>query len=190
MIELKLWKSLLILLILTSCSNDQADIRGTEMDAPVLTGFNFRDDDGNPLNTLGIPNVRTVLNTNDIKTSCKIVVYPNPARDNVSVALYFPNKNATAYIWLVKGTVTDELLNYSVDGNMLNLVVQGNPVVQYSFEITEVNSNSGEGGIKPPGGSERSNSVALNLSTVPEGYYRIYVRIGDALLYDNIIVNK
>lgn len=165
-------KSLFFALLITvghGCSKtDDQPIRLSEMETPALTGFVVRDVTGNPIGTIGSPNISTRIEGTSGNAEYSIIAYPNPCKNMLALMIQSPNPNAAKKIWLVKGKPDAALANSGIDLGMNTAIVGGQPL----FQATTVATN-----------------LTLDVSSFPGGYYRLYVKVEDRLLYENLIIN-
>ncbi len=160
-------KILSIFLILTfSCSEDESVTRIAQFETPVLTGFQLRDEMGQRLETIGEPNLQ--LSSSNSMTS--FYFYPNPCTGNCAVQIKSENSVDKKYIWIVKALYNEYDINATVNtGNATTLFIGGEALINHEFF---------------------QNSLNINLNSLSDGYYRIYVKVDDEILYDNLILSK
>lgn len=159
---------ILLLTIISGCSKtDEATTRIPDWETPTLTGFALRDVSGAPMGITGTPNVNNHIKGNPNNIEYSIVAYPNPCRSTLALMIHTPSPNLPKQIWIVKGKLDAPLSNSGFDIGMNNAIAGGQPL----FQATTVASN-----------------FTINVSSLPSGYYRLYVKIEDNLLYDNLII--
>ena len=127
----------------------------------LVTGVNFRQSfDDTPLR-LGNPNVLV---------SNKFVMYPNPANESVYVAA---QENVTS-VWVVPAN--PEKIHQDVNfGSVLNTNL-------YSEESINSHSDFSLDG-------QSTDNINVNLSTLEPGYYKVFVKIGGTIYWDNLYKN-
>lgn len=158
------------ILITMSCSKEDSDMRLAEFDIPVLTGFELRDEQGSLMRVIGTPNIKLGSESNDYNSKYFFSSYPNPCRDICAIFIKTPNSIEKKQIWIVQALYNDITTNTTANlGNTSLLGVGGTPIVQ--SEIT-------------------SNNAVFDLRSLNEGYYRIYLKVDDLILYDNLIVTN
>lgn len=133
----------------------------------LITGFIFKDVNGNPVGDKGTPNVKTKLQAGG--NSIEIAIYPNPTENLIAVRLFNPNPNAKKEVWVVAAPQSKELASYNFP-QANSALIGGQPVFQ----------------IKSDNGSMQG-SFTIDLSKFPEGAYRVYAKIDSTLLWDNIL---
>jgi hypothetical protein len=159
----------LLLTIVFGCSKtDDSSIRLADMDTPTLTGFVLRDVSGSPVGIIGTPNVNSQLTGDPSAINYSIVAYPNPCKRILALMIQTPNPNASQKIWIVKGKTDATLSNSGINLGMNTATAGGQPLLQATTSGT---------------------SLTLDVSSLPSGYYRLYVKVEDKLLYDNLILN-
>jgi hypothetical protein len=152
-------KSLLILVTILSlsCNEDESNnLDKTTLN--LVTGINFRQTSDDTTLQLGNPNV--LVNNS-------FVVYPNPANQVVSIS---SQENITD-IWFVKSN--PQKIHQNVDfSSILNSSL-------YAEQLIVSNSNFSING-------QSSNGISLNIGDLEKGYYKVFVKIGGVLYWDNL----
>jgi hypothetical protein len=161
----------LALLILAGCNKEEIT-RGSELDAPIITGFNFIDPLGNPLATIGSPNSLNSVKKNGEEFT--LLLYPNPTNPYNGVNVHFQRTGGSRgpkKVWLVAGRTesNDPQFNFATSNP---LVIGGQPLITIE-------------NIGPA-----SSTIHLNLSGLPAGAYRVYAQYDDVLLWDNLLLQK
>ena len=155
------------ILITLSCSKEESDMRLAEFNTPVLTGFELRDMVGNTLGTIGTPNIKLGNESNDYSSEYLFITYPNPCRDKCTIYLKTPDSNKKKQIWIVEALYNDVTTSTSTNiGNTSLLGLGGTPLLQSEI---------------------KTKNAVFDLSSLTEGYYRIYPKVDDFILYDNLI---
>lgn len=152
-------KSLLMLLsvLSLSCSSDDNSNPGnTSMN--LVTGINLRQTAEDIPFEFGNPNI--LVNN-------KFVAYPNPVNNVVNIA---SQENITD-IWLVRGTPKKiyQTVNFS---SILNNSLYTETSIINSAELS-LNGQS-------------SDVISLNVSALEKGYYKVFVKIGGQIYWDNL----
>lgn len=166
---------LLFIVFLTSQCNKEPEIRLSNMEIPTITGIHLRDGDGYSRGVIGDPNTQLIGTSCDSQnklggiseseTTFEITAYPNPCKNNLYMYI---QSNTQKKIWLVKA---------NFEGT-----------IPSNFQL---GTNSFEAGGAPLFSTETiDNSISINTTNLPTGYYRIYVETCDNLLWDNILVIK
>jgi hypothetical protein len=161
---------LLILLIFTSgCNKEKAEYRLSDFDIPVITGYYLRDEQGIPMRTIGTPNVRLGNESNDFTSDYYLMQYPNPCDKSCVLNIKSPSGQSIKKVWVVQASYFDQMPGSENELNMISLNTGGAPLLQ--AETT-------------------SRYLKLDLTSFKTGYYRVYVKIDDQILYDNLVINK
>jgi hypothetical protein len=152
-------KELLILLSIfaLSCNHDENNVTDKTA-ANLVTGVNFRQNFDDASFQLGNPNV--LVNN-------KFIIYPNPASETVFVSA---QENVTD-VWIVPAN--PERIYQDVDfSSILNtsLYTEQSIVTNSDFSLTD----------------QSSNNITLNIGTLAKGYYKVFVKIGGELYWDNL----
>lgn len=152
-------KSLLMLLsvLSLSCSSDDNSNTGnTNMN--LVTGINLRQTAEDIGLEFGNPNV--FVNN-------MFVAYPNPVNNVVYIAA---QENITD-IWLVRGNAKKIYQNTNF-GTLLNSTLYPEATISSSSDLS-LNGQSSE-------------AISLNVSTLEKGYYKVFVKIGGQIYWDNL----
>ena len=158
-----------IILITLSCSKEESDIRLSEFDAPIITGFEERDEQSNVIRAIGNPNVKLGNESNDYTSDYFFTSYPNPSRNSFQVSIKTPNPNSTQRVWIVQAQYYENGTSTANIGGTTLLDVGGDPLIQYEGIL---------------------NNLELDVSGLSEGYYRIYLQVDDLILYDNLVITN
>ncbi len=156
-------KTIFILLtILTISCNSDETINPTNSNAiNLVTGINFRQNFDDPPLQLGNPNI--LVNN-------KFVIYPNPA--NATVYL-LAQQNVTD-VWIVPAN--PEKIYQDLDFSTIlntNLYSEQSIISNSNFSLT----------------AQSSTNLSLNIGTLAKGYYRVFVKIGGDIYWDNLYKN-
>ncbi|MGL2967116.1 hypothetical protein [Flavobacterium sp. XGLA_31] len=149
--------SLLLSFLALSCGSDSGG--GTENTAlNLVTGIYCRQTADDVALRLGNPNVFT---------QSQFVMYPNPATQFVMVVAQEPITDA----WIVPAT--PQKIFQSTDFNtVLHSDLYTEQTLTANADISLHDSTSG--------------NLLLEIADLPKGYYRIVVKIGGALYWDNL----
>lgn len=151
------------LFIIVSCNKDDYELRLSDFNFPVVTGFYLRSDFGDLVGIIGTPNV----NNGDFNSEYALRFSPNPASEYCYIHTKSPASMTLKKIWITHAQFNVQIPNYSFDIGATNLKAGGMPLIQAEFI---------------------EDSYPIDLSLLDEGYYRIYLKIDDLLLYDNLII--
>jgi len=154
-----------ISLIVFACSKKDEIIRTSDMSVPQITGFEFKNEVGVITKIIGLPNNKL----SDKQSNYHFTFYPNPAKDFGNIFIKTPNNNEIKQIWIVQAQYSKIIPNYSINNGMIIHTIGGTPLINLETS---------------------NNNFTINLNNLSNDYYRIYVQIGDVLLYDNIIIYK
>lgn len=147
---------LLIAVLALSCSSDSGVTDKTDL--KLVTGVTFRQNFDDPPLQLGNPNA--LVNN-------KFVMYPNPANSSVFIAA---DENVTD-VWIVPAN--PQKIHQDVNFNSVLTIGL------YSEQTINTNSNIAVTGQSSPDSS-------INLATLEKGYYRVFVKIGGVIYWDNL----
>lgn len=158
-LKLKMKKSLLMLLsvLSLSCSSDDNNNpENTNMN--LVTGINLRQTAEDIPFEFGNPNI--LVNN-------KFVAYPNPVNNVVNIA---SQENITD-IWLVRGNAKKiyQTVNF---GSILNNSLYPEASIITSSQLS-LNGQSSE-------------AIGLNIGALEKGYYKVFVKIGGQIYWDNL----
>lgn len=148
-----------LIILLTSCNKEEISFPAG-FNAPVIHGYMARDDFGNSVKLIGSDDRKTFdpgLKSMEIN----IVSYPNPCSEYFT--LHVGGAAISKKIWIIPGNGSDVLTSL-INSNCI--VVQGQPI--YGIETT-------------------SEDLRIDLNNFLYNYYRVYVKVNDVLLWDNIV---
>lgn len=149
---------ILISILAISCNNDETDIQTDKNSINLVTGINCRQTSDDLGLKLGNPNI--LVNN-------KFLLYPNPANESVQV---LAQENVTD-IWFV--SANPEKIHQDINfTNIFNTNL-------YTEQSIISNSNFSFSG-------QTSNSFKMNIGTLPKGYYKVFVKIGGKIYWDNL----
>lgn len=140
-----------------SCSND-GNSNPEKTALSLVTGINCRQTaDDSPLQ-LGNPNVLV----ND-----KFIIYPNPANEVVNISA----QEGITDVWLVPANPEKIYQNVNF-GSVLNtnLYTEQSIISNSDFSLNE----------------QFSNGLSMNIGTLEKGYYKVFVKIGGMIYWDNL----
>lgn len=158
--------------------------RASSLETPLVTGFEFVDEDNNRLGQIGIPNDNVIgvpctdeaysakMGVKDKVSSRMLIVYPNPCKDLVQILLPMPNIKHD--IWLVNAVYTgNELIEqfgqeFITNSLGINSVTVGGAPLKYIKE-------------------HENNNIKINMREIQPGCYRVYVDVCGNLLWANIL---
>ncbi|MFO7829115.1 MAG: hypothetical protein R6V23_10865 [Bacteroidales bacterium] len=156
--------------LVSSCSDEEADMRLSNLETPVVTGYEWRDLNAQLVKTIGTPNIKLGNESNDYSSAYYFKSYPNPCSDELAVFVKMPNPDQTIKSWIVQAQYTDQVTNSPNQiGNSVTMHAGGASILQQEFS---------------------GNVTIFDVSELKNGYYRLYLRVDGILLYDNIYVNR
>jgi hypothetical protein len=158
------------LLFLTACNKkEDVSVRTGDLDVPLVTGFEYRDDLGNTLMHVGVPNIK------NREAGISLYTYPNPSRNKFAVDLstyFWPTvPEVETHIWVTAARIDGMQPQLNFAGSYTP-VIGGQPLIEFKNLPYQ------------------SNQIMLDLSAFPAGAYRVYARVGEVLLWDNILLQK
>lgn len=165
--------SLCALLLVLGCTKEEADLRVPEFEIPVIHGYYVRDGTGSFMGSYGYgkPNVRLGDVPDYWQSNYFFVIYPNPpVLNTLYVLTKSPSHNNVKKLW-----ITHAVLRPPFDPGVVpqdgrnNFVAGGAPLFEVEFTQEE---------------------IRLDLTELDDGYYRVYVKINNQVLYDNLVVNR
>ncbi|MCK9617016.1 MAG: hypothetical protein M0R21_04190 [Lentimicrobiaceae bacterium] len=161
----------LIVLFIISCSKEDNEFRLSDFSIPTINGYYQRDLVANIIGIVGTPNVRLGNSTGFNNSIYYFFCYPNPCSKGLcAIHIKAPIKNEIKKLWITPAYFNNQGSNNSIDlNNSSNIFIGGSPVFQTEFT---------------------SNDLTVNLSQIPNGYYRIYLKVNGYLLYDNLLIYK
>jgi hypothetical protein len=149
---------LLISILAISCNKDETNVQTDKNSINLVTGINCRNTSEDTGLKLGNPNV--LINN-------KFLLYPNPANESVYI---LAQENVTD-VWFV--SANPEKIHQDVDfSNILSTNL-------YTEQLIISNSNFSLSG-------QTSNSFKMNIGTLAKGYYKVFVKIGGKIYWDNL----
>jgi hypothetical protein len=169
---MKIFQSLVVLIILVfaySCTKDIADIRMPDFAVPIVNGYYARDQNGNLIMPVGDPNVRLFSGSDAVSSAYSFGCYPNPSANYCFIYINAPAGQTLKKLWITQAIVGDRFDSGSENIYSPNLAVGGAPIFQAEFT---------------------SDHLTVDVSKLSDGYYRIYLKVDDFLLYDNLLVYK
>jgi hypothetical protein len=149
---------ILISILAISCNKDETDVQTDKNSINLVTGVNFRQDTNDTGLKLGNPNV--LVNN-------KFLLYPNPANESVYI---LAQENVTD-VWFV--SANPEKIHQDVNfSNILstNLYTEQSIITNSNFYLN----------------GQSSNSFKMNIGTLAKGYYKVFVKIGGRIYWDNL----
>ena len=158
----KIFVLVIIFMLFISCGdNDSEDFDPTRLD--IVTGMNLT-------NTLG--QIEAVWGNPNVSVNTSVVVFPKPAFGSMRIEATTSIKN----IWMVRGVPSRRF----TDTDFVQVFAE-NPFQQQEVEAISFRTFD----------NLNASSIALNLSDISQGYYRVYVQLQDnSIISDNIYVER
>ncbi|MBI9037989.1 MAG: hypothetical protein JEY97_07645 [Bacteroidales bacterium] len=165
----KIFIYFILLSLIFSCTKDEPDLRLSDYEIPKIEGYYVRLPDGSSIGQVGTPNIKQGNGSNYFNSEYFFVFYPNPTNRTCCVHVKSPSIQETKKLWITQARYVNQLPNSSVDLGMINLDVGGAPLIQKVFN---------------------SDHIAIDLRSLAQGYYRIYLKVGEHIYYDNLVIDK
>lgn len=155
---------LLCFLMLFSCQNDDDSngINGSKTDIKLVTGMHARSSEFGPSIVLGNPNIM----------DDGILVYPNPAIGSVVIR---SNTNLITDIWLVKANPQKKYQNVNFSEILSTDLYNASEILSNSELIFS---------------NLTTSNLSINLENISFGYYKVFVKIDNAIFWSNIYVGN
>jgi hypothetical protein len=169
MIKKRTLSILILIQLLLSCTKESTELRMSDFNIPIITGYYLRNIYGEIMGKVGSPNVKSGDKSNYGNSEYFLVFYPNPCDEHIGVHIKSPVNSSTKKLWITPAIFDERTTNSSIYLNSANIVVGGYPVYQTELD---------------------NNNIFLNLENIENGYYRLYLKIDDILLYDNLVIAK
>ncbi|MDX9773806.1 MAG: hypothetical protein RBT02_10380 [Bacteroidales bacterium] len=153
----------IMILLSSSCEKEETDFP-VYFYAPTIHGYYVTDDFGNMVELIGVDDMKyhdQRLDTVPFSNYILLNTFPNPCISYVNI--YIGGQNIIKKIWIVPARAS-EGLPYCMNANCL--IVRGQPI--YAVETDAA-------------------YFTIDLSSYEYNYYRIYVKIDDILLWNNIV---
>lgn len=149
---------IVILVLFNSCNKNDDNNVVDPTSMSLVTGVNFRQSfDDTPL-TLGNPNIYT----NNI-----FVIYPNPSTGILSIA---SNQNISK-VWVISANA-NKIYQQTEFSTILNSSIYSESQIQAKSLVTLNDINAA--------------NLIVDLNNLNSGYYKVFVKINEAIYWDNI----
>jgi hypothetical protein len=157
--------ALFVVIVFISC-NDKKDNVSPEpkIKAPIIYGYNLIDINGAFMKKIGNPNTK---NTGTINPNNFFAFYPNPVKYDFAIYAKADNPEEPKKIWMKPARLDNDMDDSELGFNIENNVTEDEIVFEHEFT---------------------SENTAFNISSKPKGYYRVYLKIGQDTLYDNLVL--
>lgn len=153
--------------LLTACSKEEAPERLPGFDVPVIAGYEMRSGVGDLIGRIGYPNIKLYEGESYNSSKYFFASFPNPASSMINIFVQERDAPGIKKIWMVTGRLQGDPEKSTINQGMYSFYAGGTPLLQGEFS---------------------GSNIGIDLRDIPEGYYRIYLKIGEVILYDNIAV--
>jgi len=160
------------LVAVSGCTKEEADFRIADFATPFIHGYFARDEAGNPMGVYGYaqPNVNLGDKSSFYESNYYVTIFPNPTHNYLSVYTKSPEPNQMKKLWITPAILRPPFENGAVlTDSWNNFVAGGYPLLQLKF---------------------MENNAYLDLTDLPNGYYRLYLKVNDQLLFDNLVIDR
>jgi hypothetical protein len=144
----------------------------------VIKGVNFYDINAFPIGKIGVPDNHTSAD------SISLVLYPVPCHDVITIGFRLKNKAPLKITRsIIHVSYPGAPANVNINNTDIPVVVEngnlvGNVAIKDSFEI------------EPPAQQDGSKWFATDVSSLPKGFYKVYIETNTGVkLWDNILKN-
>lgn len=159
--------AIVITTILFSCSKNSAGFRLSNFETPIITGYEERDSNGSLIWQWGIPNIKTSISLSPEEKQYIFAIFPNPCKNTCQIYVKSLSLNSIKKLWIVKAIADSESFTSPIALGMNNFEIGGSPVFQLEFT---------------------QEHLSVDINNLDEGFYRIYVKVDNHILYDNIVI--
>lgn len=162
---MRIYFYIIVFLVFVSCKSDDdatSSPSNKTTNIELVTGMHARASEFGPSILLGNPNI----------FDGAISVYPNPAIGNLRIV---SNSGSISDIWMVKGDAQKSFQDTefsSILSSDLYSSTEIENIAELSFEDLT------------------GNNLIINLENVSFGYYRVFVKINDAIFWTNVYVGN
>jgi hypothetical protein len=197
---------LTLTLIFFGCSKDEPRLQLTDFNKPIVEGYYEIDEAGNWTgNTYGIPNVKLYNGASEEKSDFRILCFPNPSYSMVQLGIRVSSNELPINVWITEADYLQAPTNSVISHGMVSITVGGTPVAQVlvlpeDYDETDVLATvplepdtvksiyAQTKAITSVRYTGYSLYIVLDVSSLKEGFYRLYVEQGGELLYDNLYI--
>lgn len=166
---------IITVVLLCSCKKEESEVRLGILDPPIVTGFYIRDIQGHIISVIGYPNIKR----EEVIGNTVFEMASYSGGNNIYVDVKAPYSNAKTNVWITPAIfepsisfnqINTETINYF---NSIALKAGGYPI----FQIEKTLSGAHQ-------------MFAFNTIETDEGFYRVYVKVDNTLLWDNLLFIK
>lgn len=162
--------AILFLIMFSGCTKEDAEIRFPQFEVPQFKGYYAHNEAGNYMGRYGMPNVNLGDQDTWENSRYHILMFPNPAHNRSTVFIKSPVQNQEKKLWLTRAIPTLPFEPTIVESDTWNnFVAGGAPLLQGEFTQRE---------------------AYLDISALPDGYYRLYVEMDGLIFYDNLLIDR
>ncbi|NTW33629.1 MAG: hypothetical protein HGB12_13590 [Bacteroidetes bacterium] len=176
----------LIITSIISCNKKDSEIRLPSFQTPIVTGYQMRDIVGNFMCNVGNPNIKLGNNSNDYSTSeYYMSCYPNPVHESGIFSIYIktPTDSILKQIWVTPAT-NDGEENANSNTDLTLLFAGGCPIFELETYLNHIYVPMVKSSVHD------SLGTPINGVSYPSGFYRVYVKVNNILLWDNIYLSN
>jgi len=154
--------------MLNSCSKEEGPMRLGELNDPAFNGYYLRDESGFTAGAVGSPNVYLGDGQDYPSSSVYLICYPNPVFGSlIRLQIKRPYSEENWKLWITQATPSEIQETSSLYLGQLNLIAGGQTVFQAEGNVS---------------------SFVIDATYLSPGYYKIYLKTGDFLLHDNLVI--
>jgi hypothetical protein len=158
------------MMTISGCSKATDDFKTSVKTRVMIRGIECRTPDGVHFYTLGNPDIRLRYpENNSDPMELALVCYPNPANNNFYLYIGSESSIQQARVWLVPAVFTDPTPDM--------VLFPGNSI------ISPVSTSLPDTVL-----TLKNSSVHLKFAGLQSGFYRLYLKSGKLLLWDNIMI--
>ena len=159
---------LTIAFLLAGCTKEEADFRLPYFNIPVIEGFYVKNQYGQLVDMVGQPNIKIMDGTSLQNSRFRINTFPNPCTGRLYCSTG-SSQSTIKKIWITAAQAGDEIQNLMITAGSVSMYDGGKPLFQIETD---------------------NNNLSINIENFETGFYRLYVKMDDCILYDNIVIIK
>jgi len=154
------------------------EFRPNSLQTPIITGYVLTDMVGNFIGVVGEPNTRRYC-TDAFGSWYVLSCLPNPVTVGLGIIIEAPTDSVLKQVWLTPAIYFGESSNFqSYDPTLI--LIGGYPILKYETYGNNI--------IIPVIKQGEDDTGYFDERILPDGFYRVYVRLGSILLWDNILI--
>ena len=161
-----------LIFLLNSCNKETDEYRASGAETVYIRGYQHRNDIGMTMGDIGNPDIRLRYPTdNSGIPDLSLISFPNPGMTNIEVQLFAHGYTGEVRVWIIPASFTGQGSMTTSFLEPLLVTSHEKPLVDDVFQF-------------------HAPEIIFHISELPEGYYRIYVKAGGNLVWDNIVFSK